>query len=146
MCAERARLAAELRRRLVAAVRGVQLYAPSHPLVTRSITALVDTLMVVHASTRSVAIGIVGDEFVVGDIPIPRAADTMGELIKRLRHAGIERIVFGAGVRADEITQLSETMGSADRGDSLTTLSRLPHIRVGRLQVEQRGETVAGDI
>jgi putative nucleotidyltransferase with HDIG domain len=144
--ADRARLADELLRRLVAAVRGVQLYAPSHPLVTRSVTALADTLMVVHASTRSVAIGIVGDEFVVGDIPIPRAADTMGELIKRLRQAGIERIVIDAGVQADEITQLVETIGRGDSGDSLTALSRLPHIRVGRLQVEQRGETAAGDI
>jgi putative nucleotidyltransferase with HDIG domain len=144
--AERARLADELLRRLVAAVRGVQLYAPSHPLVTRSITALVDTLMVVHASTRSVAIGIVGDEFVVADIPIPRAADTMGELIKRLRLAGIERIVIDSGVQADEITQLVQTIGSADGSEQLAALSRLPHIRVGRLQVEQRGETVAGDI
>jgi putative nucleotidyltransferase with HDIG domain len=140
--AERARLADELLRRLAAAVRGVQLYAPSHPLVTRSITALVDTLTVVHASMRSVAIGIVGDEFVVGDIPLPRAADTMGELIRRLRQAGIERIVIDRGVQADEITQLVHTIG---RGDS-SELSRLPHIRVGRLQVDPRGETVAGDI
>ena len=144
--AERARLADELLRRLVAAVRGVQLYAPSHPLVTKSITALVDTLTVVHASMRSVAIGIVGDEFVVADIPIPRAADTMGELIKRLRQAGIERIVIDSGVQADEITHLVQAIGSTDSSDHITALSRLPHIRVGRLQVEQRGETIAGDI
>ena len=115
--AERAKLADELLRRLAAAVRGAQLYAPGHPLVTRSIDALGDTLAVVHASTRSVAIGIVGDEFVVGDIPVPRAAETMGELIRRLKQAGIERIVIDSGVQADEITQLVATSRSAESGE-----------------------------
>jgi putative nucleotidyltransferase with HDIG domain len=143
---ERARLADELLRRLSAAVRGVQLYAPSHPLVTRSITALVDTLTVVHASMRSVAIGIVGEELVVADIPVARAAETMGELMRRLRQAGIERIVIDNGVQADEITQLVETLGSGENLELNTTLSRLPHIRVGRLQMEERTDSSAGDI
>jgi putative nucleotidyltransferase with HDIG domain len=144
--AERARLADDLLRKLAAAVRGVQLYAPSHPIVTRSITALVDTLLVVHASMRSVAIGLVGEELVVADIPVARAAETMGELIRRLRQAGIERIVIDHGVQADEITQLVESLGSGDHIDQNGALSRLPHIRVGRLQIEERTESSAGDI
>ena len=70
-------------RRLAAAIRGAQLYAPGHPLVTRSVTALVETLAIAHQSTPSVAIGIVGDDLVVGEIPVPRAAETMGELMRR---------------------------------------------------------------
>ena len=46
---ERARLADELLRRLAAAIRGAQLYAPGHPLVTRSITALAR-----HAGARRI--------------------------------------------------------------------------------------------
>jgi len=144
--AERARLADELLKRLAAAVRGVQLYAPSHPLVIRSITALVDTLTVVHASMKSVAIGIVGEELVVADIPVPRAADMMGELIRRLKQAGIERIVIDNGVQADEVTLLVQTLGSGESLEQNNALARLPHIRVGRLQVEDRADTSAGDI
>ena len=38
------RLGEELVRRLAAAVRGAQLYAPTHPLVGRNVTAFADTL------------------------------------------------------------------------------------------------------
>ena len=56
-----------------------------------------------HAAMPSITIGIVGDDLVVGDIPVPRAAETMGELMRRLQQAGIERIVIDRGVQSDEI-------------------------------------------
>jgi putative nucleotidyltransferase with HDIG domain len=143
---DRARLADELLRRLAAAIRGVQLYAPGHPLVTRSITALGETLVSAHSALPSVTIGIVGEELVVGDIPIPHAAQTMGELIRRLQQAGIERIVIDRGVQSDEIMRLVETVSRSESGDQTAALSRLPHIRVGRLQVEEQTDAAAGDI
>jgi putative nucleotidyltransferase with HDIG domain len=143
---ERARLADDLVRRLAAAIRGAQLYAPGHPLVARSITSLIETLGTVHQSTPSVAIGIVGDELVVGDIPIPRAAETMGELIRRLQQAGIERIVIDRGVQSDEIMRLVETVSRSESGDQTAALARLPHIRVGRLQVDEQTGANVGDI
>ena len=76
---------------------------PAHPLVTRSARALIDTLTLVHQSTPSVAIGIVGEELVVGEVPVPRAAETMGELMRRLQQLGIERIVIDKGVEEAEI-------------------------------------------
>ena len=103
---QRSRLADELSRRLAAAIRGAQLYAPGHPLVTRSARALIDTLTLVHQSTPSVAIGIVGEELVVGEVPVPRAAETMSELMRRLQQLGIERIVIDKGVEEAEIEQL----------------------------------------
>jgi putative nucleotidyltransferase with HDIG domain len=143
---ERARLADELLRRLAAAIRGVQLYAPGHPLVTRSITALAETLVTAHGAMPSVTIGVVGTELVVGDIPIPHAADTMGELIRRLHNTGIERIVIDRGVQSDEIVRLVEAVSRSDSGDQTASLARLPHIRVGRLQVDEQTEAGAGDI
>jgi putative nucleotidyltransferase with HDIG domain len=143
---ERARLADELLRRMAAAIRGAQLYAPGHPLVTRSITALSDTLGTAHTSMPSVTIGIVGDELVVGDIPIPHAAETMGELIRRLQQAGIERIVIDRGVQSDEIVRLVETVSRSEAGDQTAALSGLPHIRVGRLQVDEQTDASVGDI
>jgi putative nucleotidyltransferase with HDIG domain len=143
---ERARLADELLRRLAGAIRGAQLYAPGHPLVARSITALGDTLVAAHSSLPSVTIGIVGEELVVGDIPIPHAAETMGELIRRLQQAGIERIVIDRGVQSDEIVRLVETISRSDAGDQTAALSHLPHIRVGQLQVDEHTDASVGDI
>jgi putative nucleotidyltransferase with HDIG domain len=151
---QRSRSADDLVRKLAAALRGAQLYAPTHPLVQRSIAALHDALTLVHASTPSIAIGIVGDELVVGDIPVPRAAENMGELMRRLQQAGIERIVIDRGVNPDELGKLVLTVGRSEsiapgktRSDEVAAaLSKLPHIRVGRLQVEQRVDASVGDV
>ena len=138
----RARLADELLRRLAAALRGVQLYAPGHPLVDRSVAALAETLALIHSTSPSIAIGIVGEELVVGDIPVPRAAETMGRVKRQLRDAGIERIVIDQGVQPAELTQLVQTLGATGATEKSTaSLSHLKHIRVGRLQLEDTGET-----
>jgi putative nucleotidyltransferase with HDIG domain len=144
---QRAKIAEEIVRRLAAALRGAQLYAAGHPLVTRNVAALADTLTLAHASMQSLTIGIVGDDLVVGETPIPRAAETMGELMRRLQQAGIERIVIDRGVQLPELSQLVQTVARADGAtDQTTALSKLPHIRVGRLQVEQRVESGLGDV
>jgi putative nucleotidyltransferase with HDIG domain len=143
---ERARLADDLLRRLAAAIRGAQLYAPGHPLVTRSITSLLETLATAHQHMPSVTIGIVGEDLVVGDIPIRDAAATMGELMRRVQQAGIERIVIDRGVQSDEIMRLVETVSRSESGDQTAALSRLPHIRVGRLQVDEQADAGVGDI
>ena len=142
-----AKLVEELVRRLAAALWGAQLYAAGHPLVTRNITALAESLALAHAAAPSIAIGVVGDELVVGDLPIPRAAENMGELMRRLQQAGIERIVIDRGVKTDELLQLVQTVArSAPGKDPTSTLAHLTHVRVGRLQVDQRVETAVADI
>ena len=143
---ERARLADDLLRRLAAAIRGAQLYSPGHPLVTRSVTSLLETLATAHQYTPSVTIGIVGEDLVVGDIPIRDAASTMGELMRRVQQAGIERIVIDRGVQSDEIVRLVEAVSRSELGDQTAALSRLPHIRVGRLQVDEQTDAGVGDI
>jgi len=140
----RAKIAEELARRFAAALRGAQLYAPEHPLVKRNIGALAETISVALAANPSVTIGIVEDDLVVGDVPVPRAADTMGELMRRLQQAGIERIVIESGVDTDEITELVQCVAHSERGSAPAT-PRLKHIRVGKLQVEQRVEAT-GDM
>jgi putative nucleotidyltransferase with HDIG domain len=143
---QRSRLSEELSRRLAAAIRGAQLYAPGHPLVMRSARALVETLTLVHQSSASVAIGIVGEELVVGDIPVARAAETMGELMRRLRQLGIERIVIDRGVHEDEIEQLVTVVARGEGSEATASLANLPHIRVGRLDVEEQVSASSGDI
>ena len=135
---QRSKVAEEIVRRLAAALRGAQLYAAGHPLVTRNIAALGETLTLAHATTPSVTIGIIGEDLVVGDTPVPRAAETMGELMRRLRQAGIERIVIDRGVEADELSQLLQAVARADGNGDQTAALALPHIRVGRIEVEEQ--------
>ncbi|OFW16310.1 MAG: hypothetical protein A3F70_11445 [Acidobacteria bacterium RIFCSPLOWO2_12_FULL_67_14] len=143
---QKTKLAEELLRRFAAALRAVQLYASTHPLVARSIAALNEALALAHGSAASIAIGMVGEELVVGDIPVPRAAESMGKLVQQLQEAGIERIVIDRGVPESELTQLVQTLGASNPREATTALARLRHIRVGRLQVEQRAEAPVGDI
>jgi putative nucleotidyltransferase with HDIG domain len=142
MSTPRAKSAEEIARRLAAALRGAQLYSPDHPLVTRNVSALAEALSVALATNPTLTIGIVADDLVVGDVPIPRAAETMGELMRRLQQAGIERIVIEDGVDTTELTELVQTVVHTERE---ATWSRLQHIRVGKLQVDQRVES-AGDM
>ena len=141
----RAKLADDLVRRLAAAIRSAQLYSTGHPIVVRSISALSESLAVVHAATPSLAIGIVGEDLVVGEIPVPRAAENMGELMRRLQQAGVERIVIERGVETAEMTRLIQGLAAADP-NQVAGLGTLRHIRVGRLQVEERVEAPAGDM
>jgi putative nucleotidyltransferase with HDIG domain len=141
---QRSRFADDLVRRLAAAIRGAQLYAPGHPLVVRSVTALAEALSQIHAYSASLAIGIVGDDLVVGEIPVPRAAENMGELMRRLQQAGVERIVVDRGVDVEELTRLVQALASADAAQ-VGALTGLRHIRVGRLQVERRVDAPSGD-
>ena len=139
---QRAKVSEEIARRLAAALRGAQLYAPDHPIVRRNVTALVDALTQALAVNPTVTIGIVEEDLVVGEYPIPRAAETMGELMRRLQQAGIERIVIEGGVEPDEINELVQTVARADRGNGAALeTARLQHIRVGKLQVERRIES-----
>ena len=144
---QRIRLADELIRRFAAALRAVTLYAPGHPLVAKSITAFAEVLTLMHASASSIAIGIVGEDLVVGDTLIPRAQENMGRVAQQFRQVGIERVVFDRGVEPSELTELIQTLGAANATpESTTTLNRLKKIRVGRLELEERGETPAPDI
>jgi putative nucleotidyltransferase with HDIG domain len=136
---QKTKLAEELLRRLAAGLRAVQLYAPTHPLVGRSTTALADTLQLTLTAMPSIAVGIVGDDLVVGDLPVPRAGENMAKLIAQFQDAGIERIVFDRGVTPAELSELVQTVGGRDAREATKALA-LKHIRVGRLQVE-KGET-----
>jgi response regulator RpfG family c-di-GMP phosphodiesterase len=142
--ADRAALAEETVRRMAAALRAAQLYAAGHPLVAKSVGGLLESLTVTLANAPSVTVGIVGDDLVVGDYPIPKAAETMGELMRRLKQAGIERIVIQRGVDRDQVERLVAAVAGGDTGKD-GPLGKLAHIRVGRIEVEERIEGV-GDI
>jgi putative nucleotidyltransferase with HDIG domain len=145
----RVRLADELLRRFASALRGAQLYAASHPLVGRNIDAFFETIGLVIGQQRSLTLGVVGGEFVVGDVPLPRSSGTMGDLMRRLQRLGVERIVIDRDVTAEEISTLVSAFAGADSrlatpGEALS-LPAMAHVQVGRIQVEQRVDTSLAD-
>ncbi|MGE0460775.1 MAG: HD-GYP domain-containing protein [Vicinamibacterales bacterium] len=155
--ARQLRVAEDFVRRFAAALRGAQLYTPGHPLVTRALAALADSTAQLLADQPSVAMGLVGHEIVVGEVPLPRAAENYGELMRRLKRLGIERIAFDRGVTPDELTALTLTLSHPERAvgqtapgaapsEAFDTLNRLLHIRVGRIKVDERIDTSAADI
>ncbi|MFN2447762.1 MAG: HD-GYP domain-containing protein [Vicinamibacterales bacterium] len=153
----RLRLADDIVRRFAGAVRTSQLYAESHPLVNRSVEAFADTLEQLFALQPSVTIGIVGDEIIVADTPVPNAPSTYAEFVRRLRNIGVERIAFERGVTFDELSTLVSSLAHPERlpaktgsdvepSDALAILKALPHIQVGRIALEERVVTSAADV
>jgi putative nucleotidyltransferase with HDIG domain len=155
--ARQLRVADDLIRRLAAAIRGTQLYSPGHPLVARGLGALSESCNQLLADQPALTVGVVGHDIVVGDIAIPRSRETYGELVRRLKRTGIERIVFERGVTPEELSALVHAISHPERSvgqaapgaapsNALDALGKLPHIRVGRIQLEQRIDTTAADV
>ena len=142
---ERARSHEDFVRKFAAAVRAAQLYAARHPIVTRSISGLSEAIALIHAVTPSIALGIVVENLVVGDLPVSRAAETFGEMMRRLQQAGVERIVFDRGVTTDELIALVQALSRGD-ATAVAQVENQAHVRVGRLQTEDKVESAPGDM
>ena len=139
----------DLARRFASALRGIQLYAPDHPLIIRNLEALLDALQQLFADDEAVAIGVVGGELVVADTPLPKAASTLGELLRRLQSGGIERITFKKGVTVDELGRFVRAVAASTHRASAEpddALPQLPHISVGRIGSDVRSGGIAQDI
>jgi len=139
--APRAQLADELLRRFAAAVRSGQLYSKGHPIIERNLEALGAAVQLLHGLESSIVLGVVGDEVIVDDMPISKG-ETLGGLIRRLKQISVERITIDRGVTAEELAAFVDAVMTIEarpeaEGPSLPTL---PHIRVGRVMVEQRVE------
>jgi putative nucleotidyltransferase with HDIG domain len=142
----RLQLCDDLLRRFAGALRGAQLYSRTHPLVARNVKGFAEALTLAIGPQRSITIGVVAGEFVVGDLPLPRATATMGDLRRKLEKAGVERITFQRDVDVDEVKRLIDALAGAENGaPALETLAALAHIEVGRIQLQQRVEAPLAD-
>jgi len=142
--APRFQLADELLRRLAASLRSAQLYSAGHPIIARNLESLSSAFQLLHSLQPVVVVGIVGDEVIVDDMPMARA-DTLGPLIRRLQQSGVERITVERGVSAEALAAFIEAITTiegrtAGPGDQPQEFPAIPHIRVGRVNVEQRVE------
>jgi putative nucleotidyltransferase with HDIG domain len=141
--AARNQLSDELIRRFGASLRGIQLYSPTHPIVARNLEGLSEALRALHQHDASVVIGMLGNELIVGDLPMTKASASMGELIRRFGAMGIERITIERQVNLEELrafagkfAQLEKTLGGKALKDAAPQLES-SNIRVGRVTVDE---------
>jgi putative nucleotidyltransferase with HDIG domain len=134
----RAILYEELIRRFASGVRAAQLYAADHPLLGRTIEGLLSALETLHEQQSEIVIGIVGNQLVVADTPMPKASAGMTELIKRLREHQIERVGFQRGVTTDEANAFVHAIASLGAKTAREQPLQFPHIHVGRISGEDK--------
>ena len=134
----------ELLRRFASGVRAAQLYAADHPLLGKNVEGLLAALRGLHPHNPSIAIGIVGNQLVVADTPMPKASAGMAELIKRLREHEIERIAFDRGITPDEVTAFIHAIASLGNKGAAEQPPQFPHIHVGRINADERKDDGIG--
>jgi putative nucleotidyltransferase with HDIG domain len=134
----------DLLRKLASGIRGAQLYAPGHPLTVRNTEALAALIRQLHAIHPSLAVGIVGDELVVADLPMPKASAQMADLIRKLKGQGIERITVERGVTPAELDRFLLLLAQAARAEAFSSIA---HVRVGRIAgQEQNPDGIQSDM
>jgi putative nucleotidyltransferase with HDIG domain len=137
----------ELVRRLAAALRAAELYAPHHPLVQRSVTALAAACTTQLSNAATLVIGFIGDDVVVNDTRLGRGSASLTGFVRGLRDREIEKITFHRGVTTEEMQAFLGDL--ADRRARTPLAARLEahgvrRIVVGRLAVEESGQEQLG--
>jgi hypothetical protein len=144
----RIRMAEDLLRHFTACARAVQLYSLEHPIVTRAVGQLSDTLERAHVEAADVVLGIVDQQVIVDGVPVGSVHGAT-EAVDRFRAIGIERIAFDRGVTAEELLAFVRELAAAQArrdGDGIASALSSAHIHVGRLRLQQRMESGHSDI
>jgi putative nucleotidyltransferase with HDIG domain len=130
----------ELLRRFASGTRAAQLYASDHPLIGRNVEGLLAALKALHQQQPSITVGIVDNEFVVADTPLPKASAGMKDLIDRLFVNKVERISFERAVAAEELIALMLAVSKLSTKGGPEPSWQSPHIRLGRITSEEPGK------
>jgi len=139
--------AEELVRRLAAALRGAELYAPNHPLVQRGIDAFTAEAAAGLQSAPSIVIAFIGDEVVVDAVRLPKGAASLVGFARDLREQDVEKITFSRGLSKEEVRALVTAL--TDRKSPMPVAERLVargvrNVVVGRVVVEEVSGEQAG--
>jgi putative nucleotidyltransferase with HDIG domain len=127
--------AEDLIRRLGATVRAAELYAPTHPLVTRTATSLQAALAVPLVDSPTVIVGFLDDDVVVNDVRLRRGSANMTGLLRDMRERKVEKITFARGVEVADIRALMDEL--ADRVSRTSVDDRLTARGVRRIVVSK---------
>src|SRR6185436_11127593 len=139
--------AEDLVRRIATAVRGADLYSPTHPLVQRGIDNLVASTQEALQRSASVIVGFIDDEIVVDGVRLPRGTAALIGFARDLRDREIEKITITRGITRDEIRSFVAVLG--DRKSRVPLPEQLAaggvrHITLGRIVVDDRSDDQTG--
>jgi putative nucleotidyltransferase with HDIG domain len=136
--------AEDLVRRIATAVRGADLYSPTHPLVQRGIDNLVASAQEALQASSSIIVGFIDDEIVVDGARLPRGTAALVGFARDLRDREIEKVTISRGITREEIKHFVAVLGDRQSKvplpDQLTARG-VRHITLGRVVVED----VTGD-
>ena len=133
------RKAEDLVRRLAAALRGTELYSPTHPLVQRGIDALSNDALEALQTAPSIVIGFVGDEVVVDGGRLPRGSVALVSFARNLRAREIEKVTLTRGLTREDIRGFVAVLGDRESRIGIAdrlTMGSVRHIQVGKIVVE----------
>ena len=137
----------ELVRRLAAALRGTELYSPTHPIVQRGIDALSAGALDALQQAPTVVIGFIGDETIVDGLRLSRGSASVIGFARDLREREIEKITIGRGLTREEIRgfviALGDRRSAVPLGDRLTQHG-VRHITLGRIVVDDVSDQQTG--
>jgi putative nucleotidyltransferase with HDIG domain len=139
--------AEELVRRLAAALRGTELYSPSHPLVQRGIDALSAAALEALQAAPNIVIGFIGDEVVVDSVRLPRGTATLVGFARDLRERDIEKVTFSRGLTREELRALVAVLTDRQNPTPLQdrlTAKGIRHVSFGKVVVEDVTDEQAG--
>jgi putative nucleotidyltransferase with HDIG domain len=139
--------AEDLVRRLAAALRGTELYSPTHPLVQRGLDTLTAAATERLQAAPEIVIGFLGDEVVVDGDRLPKGTAALVGFARDLRERGIEKITLTRGLTRDEIRNVVAVF--SDRASRVPLPDRLSakgvrHVTLGRIVVEDVTDEQAG--
>ena len=104
----------DLVRRLAAALRAGELYAPTHPLVQRSIEALLGAATKNLQAYQSAVVGFLGNDIVVNDVRLGKFSASLVGFVRDMREREIEKITFLQGASKDELRAFVEVAWTSD--------------------------------
>ena len=139
--------AEDLVRRLATAVRGTDLYSPTHPLVQRGIDGVAAAATDALQAAPSVVIGFIGDEVIVDATRLRRGTPALVGFARDLREREIEKVTLSRGLTRDEVCSLVTVLG--DRKSPGLVADRLAakgvrHVALGKVIVEEVNDDQVG--
>ena len=129
----------DLVRRLAAALRAGELYNMAHPLVLRSLDALIGAATKNLQSTQTAIVGFIGNDIVVNDVRLGKFSASLVGFVRDMREREIEKITFNQGLTRDEVKTFVDVL--ADRKSVVPLADRLAargvrRMAIGKIQLE----------
>lgn len=137
----------EFVRRLAAAIRAAELYAPSHPLVQRSAQAWLRASLDLLRHAQPVIVGFLEGEVIVNDVRLSRTNATLTGLIRDMRERDVEKITIGEGVELSDVRAFMEELAPRAGGGALAERLAARGIRrlaIGRIAAETESDEAVG--